>query len=62
MTGGDFRAWRLRCGLTVPAAAQALGVSKRTIYNLQAAQGIPRTTAIAAAAVEIEINNQEEAT
>jgi len=61
MTGNDFRAWRLRCGLTVSEAAKVLGVSRRTIFNLQAAKTISRTTAIAAVAVESEINRKEAA-
>ncbi|MGB3486522.1 MAG: helix-turn-helix domain-containing protein [Xanthobacteraceae bacterium] len=59
MTGADFRAWRLRCGLTVPAAAKLLGVSRRTIFNLQKSFEVPLTTAIAADAVEIEINHRK---
>lgn len=61
MTGSDFRAWRIRCGLTAPSAARLLGVSRRTIFNLQTAMKIPRAMAIAAAALEIEINRQKEA-
>jgi DNA-binding XRE family transcriptional regulator len=61
MTGNDFRVWRLRCGLTAPAAAKVLGVSRRTIFNLQVAREIPRTTAIAAVALESEINRRKEA-
>lgn len=59
MTGKDFRAWRIRCGLTAPAAAKALGVSRRTIFYLQTSKNIPRLTAIAAAAVESEITRNE---
>jgi predicted DNA-binding transcriptional regulator AlpA len=55
MTGADFRSWRLRCGLTAPAAARILGVSRRQIFYLQTSKEIPRAMAIAAAAVESEI-------
>jgi len=60
MTGNDFRSWRLRCGLTVPEAAAALGVCRRTIFYLQAKPRIPGPIRIAAVAVESEINREKE--
>lgn len=61
MNGKDFKNWRLRCGLTVPEAAEALGVSRRTIFNLQARPIIPGPTRIATITVESEINCKKEA-
>jgi hypothetical protein len=61
MTGNDFRAWRLRTGLTAPAAATALGVSRRTIFNLQVRPQIPGPICIATVAVEDQINREKEA-
>lgn len=61
MTGSDFRAWRIRCGLTAPEAATALGVSRRTIFNLQAKPRIPGPICIATVAVESEISRKKEA-
>lgn len=61
MTGNDFRAWRLRCGLTAPEAAEALGVSRRTIFYLQAKPRIPGPISIATVAVENEIDRVKEA-
>jgi len=61
MTGNDFRSWRLRNGLTALEAAAALGVSCRTIFNLQAKPRIPGPICIATVAVESEINRKKEA-
>jgi len=61
MTGNDFKNWRIRCGLTAPAAAAALGVCRRTIFNLQAKSRIPVPICIATVAVESEINREKEA-
>lgn len=60
MTGNDFKAWRLRCGLTVPEAAAALGVSCRTIFYMQTRPRTPGPISIATVAVESEINREKE--
>ena len=36
LTGGELRAWRVAKGWTQPQAAQALGVSERTVRNAEA--------------------------
>lgn len=61
MTGGEFRKWRRRCGLTAPEAAKALGVSRRTIFYLQTRVRIPGPFILATAAVESKINCEREA-
>ncbi|NNC73372.1 MAG: helix-turn-helix transcriptional regulator [Sphingomonadaceae bacterium] len=48
MSGGAFRARRKRHGMTLDAAAQALGLSRRTIaYYLSEEQVIPKTVMLA---------------
>ena len=58
-TPAELRAWRARVGLSVPAAAQQLGVSKRQMGYLLAGErdgqavAIPRYIALAAVALEM---------
>ena len=48
MRAADFRAWMDRHGLTQDAAAQALGLSRRTIaYYLSGEKPIPKTVLLA---------------
>jgi transcriptional regulator with XRE-family HTH domain len=39
MTADDFKAWRERMGLTQQAAAEALGLSLRTVQGYEASVG-----------------------
>lgn len=48
MTAADFRAWVDRHGLTLDRAAEALGLSRRTIaYYLSDEQPVPKTVMLA---------------
>jgi hypothetical protein len=48
MPAGDFRAWMGRHGLSRDAAAEALGLSRRTIgYYLSGEQPVPKTVMLA---------------
>ena len=48
MSAAAFRGWVERHGFTLDRAAEALGLSRRTIaYYLSGAQAIPRTVMLA---------------
>jgi len=48
MSAAEFHAWRAGSGLTIEAAARALGLSRRTIINYeQGTQPIPRVVMLA---------------
>ena len=59
MTSEQFKAWRKGMGLTQAGAADALGLSKESVFNYETgvrrdggrAVVIPRTVALACAAV-----------
>ena len=52
MSAESFKTWRARLGLSQQAAAEALGISKRMlIYYEQGQHAIPRTVALACAAL-----------
>lgn len=53
MTGEDFKAWRKRVGKTQQQAADAIGITKRSVQLYEADdQPVPRTVALACAAIE----------
>lgn len=56
MTAAELRAFRLRLGLTQPALAEALGVSRSRIADYESggprAQAIPRVVELACAAIK----------
>lgn len=59
MTPGRFRAWLKARGLTQAAAAELLGISKRTIaYYATGAQPITRTIALAMRGAESELKDR----
>jgi Helix-turn-helix domain/Protein of unknown function (DUF2442) len=48
MSAAAFRAWMERHGLTLDAAAEALGLSRRTVaYYLSGEQSVPKTVMLA---------------
>lgn len=59
-TGKAFRAWRERIGLTQVKAAEAIGVSERTVENYEKGKRsdtdrpveVPKTVLLACSAVE----------
>lgn len=51
MSSAEFRAWMQRHGLTEPAAAQLLGVSKKTIARWKR-DGADRIVALACWAID----------
>jgi len=54
MTADAFRHWRERKAYTLDTAAQALGLSRRTVaYYDRGAKPIPRTVALAVKALEL---------
>jgi transcriptional regulator with XRE-family HTH domain len=55
MDAPAFIAWRKHQGLTVKAAAQALGCSSITIDRYEDGRRIPRSIALACAAIEARI-------
>lgn len=54
MTAKQFHAWRLRCGFTWHAAAEALGMSERHVMRYAAGTPIPVTVALACEAIEFK--------
>ncbi len=56
MTADAFRHWRERKAYTLDAAAQALGLSRRTVaYCDRGARPIPRTVALVVKGLELEL-------
>lgn len=62
MTPGRFRTWLKARGLTQAAAAELLGISKRTVaYYATGAQPITRTIALAMKGAELELKMRAKA-
>lgn len=55
MDATTFIAWQKRLGLTAKAAAQALGCSRITVDGYGEGRRIPRSVALACAAIEAKI-------
>ncbi len=61
MDAGAFIAWRKRLGLTAIAAARALGSSRNTVDGYENGRHIPRSIALACAAIEAKIEPIDDA-
>ena len=52
MDAAEFKAWRKRLGFTQIQAAEALGMSRRSIIDYEHGQAIPRVVELAAMMIE----------
>jgi DNA-binding XRE family transcriptional regulator len=59
MTPEQFLEWRKSLGFTQAEAALRLGVSKRSIFTYEGAGPVPRTVALACAAITDEVQAPE---
>ena len=59
MDKDEFRDWRKRLGMTQIQAANALGMSRRSIIDYEHGQPIPRVVELASQAVEASNGRSE---